>query len=61
MKRSEGLIYSENATVYQGVLEQFQSNNPDMLVVFKRERGFLSNFGNLIEFIKEIFSVQYLY
>ena len=40
MKRSEGLIYSENATVYQGVLEQFQSNNPDMLVVFKRERGF---------------------
>ena len=40
MKRSEGLIYSENATVYHGVLEQFQSNNPDMLVVFKRERGF---------------------
>ena len=40
MKRSEGLIYSENATVYQGVLEHFQVNNPDILVVFKRERGF---------------------
>jgi len=40
IKRSEGLIYSENATVYQGVLEQFQSNSPDMLIVFKRERGF---------------------
>ena len=40
MKRSEQLIYSENATVYQGVLEHFQLNNPDMLVVFKRERGF---------------------
>ena len=36
IKRSEGLIYSENATVYQGVLEQFQSNSPDMLIVFKR-------------------------
>ena len=40
IKCSEGLIYSENATVYQGVLEQFQSNSPDMLIVFKRERGF---------------------
>ena len=37
---SEGLISSENATVYQGVLEHFQSVQPDMLVVFARKRGF---------------------
>ena len=37
---SEGLISSENATVYQGVLEYFQSVQPDMLVVFARKRGF---------------------
>lgn len=40
MQRSEQLLYSENATVYQGVLEHFQANKPDLLVVFKRERGF---------------------
>ncbi len=40
MQRSENLIYSENATVYQGVLEHFQANQPDILIVFKRERGF---------------------
>ena len=33
-------IHSANATTYQGVLEHFQKNNPDWLVVFKRERGF---------------------
>ena len=37
---SEGLISSENATVYQGVLEHFQSVQPDMLTVFARKRGF---------------------
>ena len=37
---SEGLISSENATVYQGVLEHFQSIQPNMLVVFARKRGF---------------------
>jgi len=40
MQRAEQLIYSANATVYQGVLEHFQEYNPDLLVVFKRERGF---------------------
>lgn len=33
-------IVSANATTYQGVLEHFQKNKPDLLVVFKRERGF---------------------
>ena len=40
MQRSDQLLYSENATVYQGVLEHFQANKPDLLVAFKRERGF---------------------
>jgi nucleotide-binding universal stress UspA family protein len=40
VQRSEGLTFSENATVYQGVLEHFQANKPDLLVAFKRERGF---------------------
>ena len=38
--RSEGLKFSENGTVYQGVLEHFQAYQPDLLVVFKRDRGF---------------------
>lgn len=40
MKRSENLIYSENITVYKGVLEHFRAFKPDILVAFKRERGF---------------------
>ncbi|KAA5827534.1 universal stress protein [Algibacter amylolyticus] len=31
---------SGNATTFQGVLEHFQSNNPDMLCVVRRKRGF---------------------
>ena len=31
---------TENATIFQGVLEHFQSNNPDLLCVFRRNRGF---------------------
>lgn len=31
---------TQNATIFQGVLEHFQSNNPDMLCVFRRRRGF---------------------
>ncbi len=34
------LTTTENATTYQGVLEHFQSNNPDLLCVFRRKRGF---------------------
>ena len=30
---------TKNATIYQGILEHFQSNNPDMLCVFRRKRG----------------------
>ncbi|MEP2936485.1 MAG: universal stress protein [Gilvibacter sp.] len=31
---------TENATIFQGLLEHFQSNNPDMLCVIRRKRGF---------------------
>ena len=37
---SEGLTSTNNATVYQGVLEHFSSVQPDLLVVFARKRGF---------------------
>lgn len=40
------LTISENATTFQGVLEHFQSNNPDLLCVFRRSRGF---FKKLLE------------
>lgn len=31
---------SENATLFQGVLEHLNENNPNMLCVFRRKRGF---------------------
>ena len=34
------LTISENVTTFQGVLEHFQTNNPDLLCVFRRKRGF---------------------
>jgi nucleotide-binding universal stress UspA family protein len=34
------LTTTENATIFQGVLEHFQSHNPDMLCVVRRKRGF---------------------
>ncbi len=33
---------TENATTFQGVLEHFQSHNPDMLCVVRRRRGFFA-------------------
>ncbi|WP_299550862.1 universal stress protein [Seonamhaeicola sp.] len=33
---------SENATTFQGVLEHFQSHQPDMLCVVRRKRGFFA-------------------
>jgi nucleotide-binding universal stress UspA family protein len=34
------LTITENATTFQGVLEHFQSHRPEMLCVFRRQRGF---------------------
>lgn len=33
---------TENPTTFQGVLEHFQSHNPDMLCVVRRKRGFFA-------------------
>lgn len=33
---------TENATTFQGVLEHFQNNDPDMLCVVRRKRGFFT-------------------
>lgn len=33
---------TENGTTFQGVLEHFQSHNPDMLCVVRRKRGFFA-------------------
>lgn len=37
---SSGLVSTEHANTYLGVLEQFQSHHPDLLCVFRRKRGF---------------------
>lgn len=40
MDISSQLTLTDNATTYQGVLEHFQSHQPDLLCVFRRKRGF---------------------
>ncbi len=42
MDISSGVTITENATTFQGVLEHFQSNKPDLLAVFRRKRGFFT-------------------
>ncbi|MBL4887402.1 MAG: universal stress protein [Flavobacteriaceae bacterium] len=39
---SSKLTTTHNATTFQGVLEHFQSNKPDMLCVARRKRGFFN-------------------
>lgn len=40
MDLGTSLTVTENATIFQGVLEHFQAHNPDMLSVIRRKRGF---------------------
>lgn len=49
------LTVTENATTYQGVLERFQSHNPDMLCVFRRKRGFFQKLWEKNTILKEEF------
>lgn len=37
---TSGYKSSENSTLFQGVLEHLNENNPDMICVFRRKRGF---------------------
>lgn len=52
---SNTYIESENATTYQGVLEHFQSHNPDMLCVIRRKRGFFRKLWESDTVLKEHF------
>lgn len=49
------LTITENATTFQGVLEHFQSHQPDMLCVFRRKRGFFQKLWEKNTILKEEF------
>lgn len=49
------LIIAENATTFQGVLANFQAQNPDMLCVFRRKRGFFKKLWESNTILKEEF------
>ncbi len=46
---------TENARTFQGILEHFQSNNPDMLCVVRRKRGFFAKKWEKNVILKEEF------
>jgi len=52
------LTVTEHATTYLGVLEHFQSTNPDLLCVFRRKRGFFKNLWEKNAVLKSEFSVR---
>lgn len=43
MNISSNVTITEHANTYLGVLEHFQSHQPDLLCVFRRKRGFFKN------------------
>lgn len=49
---------TENATTFQGVLEHFQSHNPDMLCVVRRKRGFFAKKWEKNTILKKDFYVK---
>jgi hypothetical protein len=49
------LTVTENATTYQGVLEHINAQNPDMLCVFRRKRGFFKKLWEKNTILKEEF------
>jgi nucleotide-binding universal stress UspA family protein len=56
MDISSQLTISENATTYLGVTEHFQSNQPDLLCVFRRKRGFFKKLWEKSTVLKAEFS-----
>ncbi len=56
MDISSQLTISENATTYLGVTEHFQSNQPDLLCVFRRKRGFFKKLWEKSTILKSEFS-----
>lgn len=55
---SEQLTVIENATTYQGVLENLQSQRPDLLCVFRRKRGFFKKLWEKNTILKSEFFVK---
>jgi len=55
-----GSSYTEtaNATTYQGVLEHLQSNNPDMVCVVRRKRGFFKKLWEKNVVLKKEFYID---
>lgn len=58
MDISDQLTITENATTYQGVLEHFQSHQPDLLCVFRRKRGFFKKLWEKNTILKSEFFVK---
>ena len=56
MDISSKLTITENQTTYLGVLEHFQSQKPDLLVVFRRKRGFFKKLWEKSTILKSEFS-----
>ncbi|WP_417557930.1 universal stress protein [Mesoflavibacter zeaxanthinifaciens] len=46
---------SENATTFQGVLENYKDNNPDLLCVVRRKRGFFAKLWEKNSILKKDF------
>ena len=58
MDISSKLTITDNATTYQGVLEHFQSQQPDLLCVFRRKRGFFKKLWEKNTILKSEFFVK---
>ena len=56
MDISSQLTITQNQTTYLGVLEHFQSQHPDLLVVFRRKRGFFNNLWEKNTILKSEFN-----
>lgn len=48
--------YSENATTFQGVLENYKISNPDLLCVVRRKRGFFTKIWENNTILKKDFN-----
>lgn len=57
MDLCSNLTVTENATTYLGVMEHFQSKQPDLLCVFRRKRGFFVKLWEKNTISKSEFSV----
>lgn len=53
-------VISENATTYLGVLEHYKANNPDLLCVVRRKRGFFRKlWEKTVLFKKDFYIIEF--